>query len=74
MKNKKTPKKIMKSVYIKGWKELADYLGYHPRTLLRWHHEIAHLPFMKTHPKSSRSRWVTTVDRVHIWLKNIGKD
>lgn len=73
MKKKKSPEKIMKSVYIKGWKELADYLGYHPRTIQRWHLEIAHLPTLKTHPLSKNSHWVTTVDRVHVWLANIGK-
>lgn len=59
--------------YVRGWKQLEEYTGYHKRTLQRWHYEIAALPFLQTHPESSRSRWVITADRVHVWLLNLGK-
>jgi len=58
--------------YIRGWKQLSVYTGFHPRTLQDWHLTRAPLPFIKTHPASSRSRWVTTPEMVRAWFCLIG--
>ena len=67
---KKTPK--MSSYYIKGWKGLAAYTGYHWKTLQRWHYERARVPFIRLLQHTTRSRWVITPDKVHIWMKSVG--
>lgn len=61
------------SILIRGWKGLARYTGYHPRTLQRWHLERCRHAFIKTHPNSKCSKWVTTPDRVILWLKALGE-
>lgn len=60
-------------LYIRGWKGLAAFTGFSIRTLQRWHYERARLPFIKTHAHSTRSRWIITPDRVHLWLTILGK-
>jgi hypothetical protein len=65
---------MTKDLYIRGWKDLARVTGYHPQTLRNWHYTRARVPFNKTHPYSSRSRWIITLDRVHIWLAKIGAE
>lgn len=69
------PKRVrveISTLYIRGWKHLARYLGYHPRTLQKWHLEKARLPFFKIGSQNPRSRWIITPDRVHVWLRSLG--
>lgn len=64
--------KEQNTLYIRGWKELSCYTGYHERTLRRWNSQRGKLPVLKTHPTSKNSRWLVTKHMVHVWLLNIG--
>lgn len=63
----------MTSIYIRGWKGLAEYTGYHWKTLQRWHYSRVRLPFVRTKSHTTRSRWIITPDRVHVWLMKLGE-
>lgn len=64
--------KTFKQLYIRGWRELSDYTGFHWKTLQKWHLTIARLPFLKLDPSITRSRWIIPIDRVHAWLHGLG--
>ena len=72
-KNNKITTTGKSSIYIRGWKELASYTGFHSRTLQKWHYERAKIPFLKLATHTDRARWVITPDRVHIWLNMLGR-
>lgn len=62
----------IKSLYIRGWKELAEVTGFHERTLRRWHYERCKLKFNKLQPNSKTSRWIASVSQVLRWLHVMG--
>lgn len=60
------------SIYIRGWRGLSTFTGFHWKTLQRWHYQLMPIPFLKTHPTSRTARWVITPDLVHVWMSSIG--
>ncbi len=61
-----------KDLYLVGWKSIADYLGFHPRTIKRWHYERARLPFWKSHT-SRQGRIIIAKYMVDIWVRYLGR-
>lgn len=57
---------------LSGWKAIGDYLGFHWRTLQRWHLTIMRLPITKT-GNQRNSRIVTTDITALNWAMKIGK-
>lgn len=62
----------IKSLYIRGWKELAEVTGFHERTLRDWHYVRCRLKFTKLNPHSKNSRWIASVSQVMRWLHVMG--
>lgn len=59
-------------IYLRGWKDLSNYLGYTPRAIKVWHYEKARVPFTRL-GTNIRDRWVITPYKVDKWLKTLGK-
>lgn len=60
-------------LYIRGWKGLEAHTGFAERTLREWHYKRVRCPIIKLKPNSHYSRWVTTPDRVALWLLLLNK-
>lgn len=61
-----------KHLYLVGWQAIADYLGFHPRSIKRWHYQRARLPFWKSYP-SKQGRIVIAKWMVDVWIRKLGK-
>jgi hypothetical protein len=61
-----------RQVYLKGWKEIAEFLGIHWESLRRWHYEVLRLPVQKL---GSRKQSRITIQKITLieWYRCLGK-
>ena len=56
--------------YLTGWKDIAKFLGFHVRTVRRWHYERKRLPYEKTGPGMT-NRIRIKADEALQWAKSL---
>lgn len=60
----------MEKKYLSGWKEIADALGVHPRTVRRWHLEKCRIPLLKF-GNSQQAKVAIDVQNLFQWFEKI---
>ncbi len=55
---------------LRGWREVAVYLGVHPRTVKEWHYKYAPLPFVRD-AAHRYSRWRIRASKVNVWHQSV---
>ena len=53
--------------YIRSWKELGEYTGYHPNYLRILHYQQVKLPFVKL-GENRQSKWIVSHKLVDLWI------